>query len=163
MANHLLYIPLHLIQSELSQKEEAKPREQSFRESSQGRAAMPGREVASLPSLMGSPLGRYGGRASPFRAKSVASPCPRSRRAVRLVSGVLTLPVRPAIPKPPPHRGPSRGEVASGALNHLVEFPDQLGGQVMAPPGELADLFLKLPLRLVAHSPGAPRPTSHCR
>jgi hypothetical protein len=97
MANHLLCIPLHLIQSELSQKEEAKPREQSFRESSQGWAARFSREVASLPSLMGSPLGRYGGRASPFRAKSAASPCPRPRRAVCSVSGALTLPVLPAI------------------------------------------------------------------
>ena len=97
MANHLLCIPLHLIQSELGQKEEVEPREQSFRERSQGGAARSRREVASLPSLMGSPLGRYGGRASPFRAKSASSPCPRIRRAVRSVSGALTLPVRPAI------------------------------------------------------------------
>ena len=101
MANHLLCIPLHLIQSELSQKEEAKPREQSYRECSQGRTAMPGHEVASLPSLMGPPLGRYGGRASPFRAKSASSPCSRIRRAAQSVSGALTLPALPAITSDP--------------------------------------------------------------
>jgi len=85
----------------MSQKEEAKPREQSYRESSQGRTAMPGREVASLPSPMGSPLGRYGGRASPFRAKSASSPCSRIRRAARAVSGALTLPALPAITSDP--------------------------------------------------------------
>lgn len=97
MANHLLCIPLHLIQSELSQKEEAKPSELISRESSQGLAARPSREVASLPSQMGSPLGRYGGRASPFRAKSASSPFQRIRRTVCPVSGAPALPARPAI------------------------------------------------------------------
>lgn len=101
MANHLLCIPLHLIQSEMSQKEEAKPSELISRESSQGWAAMPSREVASLPSQMGSPLGRYGGRASPFRAKSVSSPSQRIRRTVRPVSGAPALPALPAITSDP--------------------------------------------------------------
>jgi hypothetical protein len=107
MANHLLYIPLHLIQSELSQKEEAKPEEQSSWESSQGGTAMPRHEVASLPSLMGSPLGRCGGRASPFRAKSASLPCSRIRRAAQSVSGALTPPARPAITSDPRNTHPT--------------------------------------------------------
>lgn len=73
MASDLLIQHLHLIQSVLSQKEEAKPRGSSPRESSQGWAVMPGHEVACLPGGMGLPLGRSCGRASPFRAKSVLS------------------------------------------------------------------------------------------
>lgn len=93
----MLCIPLHLIRSEPGQKEEAKPTEILGRECSQGLAAMPSREVASLPSQMGSPMGRYGGRASPFRAKSVSSPHRRIRRAAHSVNGASALPARPAI------------------------------------------------------------------
>lgn len=53
MANELLILPLHLIQSVLGQKVEAKPGAQNPRERSQGRAAMRVDEVASLPSGAG--------------------------------------------------------------------------------------------------------------
>lgn len=69
MASDVLNQHLHLIQSVLSQKEEAKPRSWTSRESSQGRAVMRGHEVASLPSRMGLLMGRSRERVSPFRAK----------------------------------------------------------------------------------------------
>jgi hypothetical protein len=69
MASDMLIQHLHLIQSVLGQKVEAKPREWFPRECSQGRAVMRGREVACLPSRMGLPMGRSRERASPFRAK----------------------------------------------------------------------------------------------
>ena len=53
MANELLILPLHLIQSVLSQKVEAKLVNLLRRERSQGRVARRGREVACLPSLRG--------------------------------------------------------------------------------------------------------------
>ncbi len=69
MASDMLIQHLHLIQSALGQKVEAKPKRSSLRERSQGRAVMPGHEVACLPGWMGLPLGRCQKRASPFRAK----------------------------------------------------------------------------------------------
>lgn len=69
MASDVLIQHLHLIQSALGQKVEAKPRGWSSRECSQGRAERRGLEVACLPGWMGLPLGRSRGRASPFRAK----------------------------------------------------------------------------------------------
>src|SRR5206468_11322632 len=73
MASDVLIQHLHLIQSVLGQKVEAKPRGSSPRESSQGRAVMPGLEVACLPGRMGLPLGRSRERVSPCRAKFVLS------------------------------------------------------------------------------------------
>ena len=75
MASPVLYLPLHLIQSALGQKVEAKPRGVP-RERRQRRSAMVCVEEASLPARMGSRLSRVGGRASPHRAKSV-SPSPQ--------------------------------------------------------------------------------------
>jgi hypothetical protein len=72
MAYPVLYLPLHLIQSALGQKVEAKPRGQTFRERRQGRSARICREVACLPGRAGSRLSRAVGRASPLRAKSVS-------------------------------------------------------------------------------------------
>lgn len=69
MASDVLIQHLHLIQSVLGQKEEAKLRSSTSRESSQGRAVMRGREVASLPGRMGLLMGRSRERVSPFRAK----------------------------------------------------------------------------------------------
>lgn len=69
MASDMLIQHLHLIQSVLSQKEEAKPGSGSPRESSQGRIVMCGREVASLPSRLGLLMGRSRERVSPFRTK----------------------------------------------------------------------------------------------
>lgn len=97
MASDLLILPLRLIQSALSQKAEAKPTEWICRERSQGRAVMGGREVASLPSGMGMPLGRGRGRASPFLAKSVLSASLKTVLGVAYaVSGAPTVPVFPA-------------------------------------------------------------------
>jgi hypothetical protein len=72
MAYPMLYLPLHLIQSALGQKVEAKPRGLSPWERRQGRSVMICREEASLPGRMGSRFSRVGGRASPLRAKSVS-------------------------------------------------------------------------------------------
>ena len=69
MASDVLNQHLHLIQSVMGQKEEAKPRSSTSRESSQGRAVIRGREVASLPGRMGLLMGRSRERVSPFRAK----------------------------------------------------------------------------------------------
>ena len=63
MANYLLILHLHLIRSAPGQKVEAKPVASCHRERGQGRAAMRGREVACLPSSVGSPLGRSRGLA----------------------------------------------------------------------------------------------------
>ena len=98
MANYLLISPLHLIQSELGQKTEAKPKSGSFRERSQGRAAMPGREVACLLGWAGLPMGRCCGRVSPFRTKSVSSALERFPLAAGSVSSeTMTASVLPAI------------------------------------------------------------------
>jgi hypothetical protein len=72
VAYPVLYLPFHLIQSALGQKDEAKPRWPSPRERRQGRPARACREEARLAGRMGSHLSRVGGRASPLRAKSVA-------------------------------------------------------------------------------------------
>jgi len=98
MANELLILPLHLIQSVLGQKVEAKPRVSYPRERSQGRVARRGREVACLPSVMGSHLGRSYGRETPSLSKSVLSASFKAgRAAVYAVSGALMTPVLPAI------------------------------------------------------------------
>lgn len=94
----MLISPLHLIQSALGQKEEAKPAGRSCRERRQGWAARLSREVASLPGGMGLPLGQNRGRVSPLRTKSVF---PASKAgglvAVLAVSGVPTVLVLQAI------------------------------------------------------------------
>jgi hypothetical protein len=94
----MLILHLHLIQSALGQKVEAKPRGSSPRERSQGRAVMPGHEVACLPGRMGLPLGWSCGRASPFRAKSVQSGSFQTGLgSAQAVSGAAMTPVFPAI------------------------------------------------------------------
>src|SRR5688572_27566734 len=98
MATELLILPLHLIQSALSQKVEAKPRVSYLRERSQSRVARRGREVACLPSVMGSHLGRSCGRETPSLSKSVLSASfGTGRAAVHAVSGAPMTPVLPAI------------------------------------------------------------------
>jgi hypothetical protein len=98
MANELLILPLHLIQSALSQKEEAKPVDGIHRERSQGRAVMHGREVACLPSPVGSPLSRSQRRATPSLAKSgLSAYFQTGRAAANAVSGALMAPVLQAI------------------------------------------------------------------
>jgi len=68
------------------------------RERSQGGPAMGRLEVAGLPSSMGSPLGRSGGRETPSLSKSVLSASVATGRAVAYaVSGGLMAPVSPAI------------------------------------------------------------------
>lgn len=98
MANELLILPLHLIQSALDWKVEAKPVVSHHRERSQGRVARRGREVACLPSLLGSRLGRSRGRETPSLSKSVLSASFKTGRAAAYaVSGALMAPVLPAI------------------------------------------------------------------
>ena len=98
MASDVLIQHLHLIQSALSQKVEAKPRGSSPRERSQGRAARLGHEVACLPGRMGLPLGWSRGRASPFRAKCVLSGQVQTGRvSAYAVSGAPMTPVFQAI------------------------------------------------------------------
>jgi hypothetical protein len=68
------------------------------RERSQGRVARRGREVACLPSAMGSHLGRSCGRETPSLSKSVLSASfETGRAAVHAVSGALMTLVLPAI------------------------------------------------------------------
>jgi len=107
MANELLYSPLRLIQSALSQKAEAKPVDWVHRERSQGRAERRGREVACLASWMGSRLGWKDGRDAPFLLKSVLSVSFWTGRApAHAVSAGLIPPVLHAITSdhwnPPP-------------------------------------------------------------
>ena len=98
MASELLIQHLHLIQSALGQKVEAKPRGSSPRERSQGRAVMPGLEVACLPGRTGLPLGWSRERASLFRAKFVQSgQYQTGRAAAYAVSGAPVTPVFQAI------------------------------------------------------------------
>ena len=98
MASDVLIQHLHLIQSALGQKVEAKPRGSSPRERSQGRAARLGHEVACLPGRMGLPLGRSRERASPFRAKFVLSGLFQTGRvSAYAASGVPVTPVFQAI------------------------------------------------------------------
>ena len=73
LANVMLYLPLRLIRSAPGQKAEAKLVKSFHRERSQGRAAMRGHEVASLPGEAGLPLGQSQRRTSPFLVKSVLS------------------------------------------------------------------------------------------
>ena len=68
------------------------------RERSQGRVVMRGREVACLPSPMGSPLSRSRGRATPSLAKSGQSAYFKTDRATAYaVSGALLAPVLQAV------------------------------------------------------------------
>lgn len=97
MANHLLNSLLHLIQSEMGQKEEAKPGSPCPWERRQSSAAVWSYEVAGLPRQMGSPLGRYCGRASVLRAKSVFLPYTGNHHAARAVSCAGAVKVKQAI------------------------------------------------------------------
>ena len=98
MANELLILPLHLIQSALSQKVEAKPVNGFHRECSQGRAVMRGREVACLPSRAGLHLGRSQRRVTPLLTKSGLSAYFETGRVIaHAVSDGLFSPVRPAV------------------------------------------------------------------
>lgn len=98
MATELLIKPLHLIPSAWGQKVEAKLSGQTTRERSQGRAVMRGREVACLPSSVGSHLGRSCGRETPSLSKSVLSASfSTGRAAAYAVNGALMTPVLPAI------------------------------------------------------------------
>ncbi len=97
MAIELLILPLHLIQSALSQKVEAKPRVSYLRERSQGRVARRGHEVACLPSAMGSHLGRSCGRETSLSKSVLSASFETGRAAAHAVSGVLMTPVLPAI------------------------------------------------------------------
>jgi hypothetical protein len=58
---------------------------------------MASREVADLPRQTGLPLSWEYGRASALLAKSVFSASAKSRDAIHAVTGVLKIPVRPAI------------------------------------------------------------------
>lgn len=123
MVSEMLYLPLRLIQSALSQKVEAKPRGSTRRERRQGRTAMGGREVASLPSGMGLPLGRSHGRASPCRAKSVLSASFKTGLgAAHAVSGTPMALVLPAI----------TSCIRNVGLTDEVPRRPGLGGQVTA-------------------------------
>src|SRR5256885_4206826 len=98
MAKVMLYLPLRLIQSALGQKAEAKLVNQFHRERSQGRAAMLGHDVASLPGGTGLHMGRSHGRVSPFLAKSVLSGQFQTALGVAYaVSGAPVASVLPAI------------------------------------------------------------------
>ena len=94
----MLILPFHLIQSALGQKAEAKPRGQSLRERSQGRAIMHGREVARLASEMGPPLGQSRKRVSNTLTKfGLSASFSTGRVAAHAVSGVPTALVLQAI------------------------------------------------------------------
>jgi hypothetical protein len=96
MAKDMLSLHPHLAQSARGQKVEAKP-VGDHRERSQGRAAMCGREVASFPGKMGSPLGQSQERASISVAKFGPSAFNATgRAAAQAVSGALLSPVLPA-------------------------------------------------------------------
>jgi hypothetical protein len=96
MAKDMLYLHLRLIQSALDQKAEAKLVGTSREERSQGRPAMGGREVASLPGEMESHLGRIEQRASSLLAKfGLSAWNATGRAAAHAVSGALIDPVVP--------------------------------------------------------------------
>jgi hypothetical protein len=98
MAPNMLYVHLHLIQSALGQKEEAKPAGLSRRERSQGRSAMGGHEVASLPGEVESPYGWTDKRATTLLAKfDLAASFATGRATAHAVSGGPTAPVLQAI------------------------------------------------------------------
>jgi len=97
LAMDMLNLHLRLIQSALGQKAEAKPMGLPHRERSQGRAAMRGHEVASLPGEMGPPLGQSHERASPFLAKfGLPASFTTGRDAAHAVSGAPMALVLPA-------------------------------------------------------------------
>ena len=98
LACDMLYLPIHLIQSALGQKVEAKPVSPCHRERCQGRAVMSGREVAGLAGVMGLPMGLNSGRVSPFQTKSgFPASISGSRGATDAVRGALRFQVLPAI------------------------------------------------------------------
>jgi hypothetical protein len=98
LANDMLVVLFHLIQSALDEKVEAKPLGCARRERSQGRAITGGREVACLPSPMELPLGRSQERASLSLAKFDLSASFVTGRAVAYaVSDALMAPVLQAI------------------------------------------------------------------
>jgi hypothetical protein len=98
MANELLILPLHLILSVQGQKVEAKPRVLNPRERSQGRTAMGGDEVASLPSRSGLHMGRCLERASMNWAKfDQSASIQTGRDVVRADNDALKTSVRHAI------------------------------------------------------------------
>jgi len=97
LAMDMLNLHLRLIQSALGQKAGAKPMGLPHRERSQGRAAMHGHEVASLPGEMGPPLGQSHERASPFLAKfGLSASLTTGRDAAHAVSGAPMALVLPA-------------------------------------------------------------------
>ena len=97
MAKDMLKLYPHLAQSVLGQKVEAKP-VGDHRERRQGRAAMCGREVASFPGKMGSPLGRRQERVTISVAKFVLSAFNATGRAsAYAVSGGLVSQVLHAV------------------------------------------------------------------
>ena len=98
LAYDMLYLPIHLIRSALGQKVEVKPVGFAYRERSQDRSAMSGREVACLAGVMGLPMGLNSGRVSPFRTKSVfPASISGSRAAIYAVSGMLRVKVIHAV------------------------------------------------------------------
>jgi hypothetical protein len=143
MARDLLYLALHLIQSALGQKVEAKP--VFHRERSQGAPVRERLEVACLASGMGLPMGRSQERASALRAKFG---CPAgsgdSRIAAHAVSGVSMAPVRPAI------------TFRTGFVQRTDEIPRRpgLGGRVR--PGYKS--HTKGPVDAPMTGTGSPRP-----
>ena len=137
MATELLILPLHLIQSALGQKVEAKPRASNPRERSQDRAEMRGRGVASLPSGAGSHLGRCPRRASPFLAKTGLSAYFETGRALAYaVSDALWTPVLPAI-TPRIRNAPLTDEVprrlGGSGLRATAGYKSDTKGQPHAP------------------------------
>jgi hypothetical protein len=97
MAEDMLYPHLHLTQSALGQKVEAKPVGDHWGRS-QGRPAMGGREVASFPGKMGSPLGQRQERVTISVAKFVLSAFNATGRAsAYAVSGCLVSQVLHAV------------------------------------------------------------------
>src|SRR2546422_1204355 len=125
----MLYLHLRLIQSALGQKAEAKPVGlTTHRERSQGRAAMRGHDVASLPGEMGPPLGQSQERASLFLAKFDRSASfATGRDAAHAVSGAPMALVLPATTSRAqyvrftdevPRRLVPRGRVSLGYKSH---------------------------------------------
>lgn len=116
MVHSLLYLPLHLTQSALGQKVEAKPVGASPWERCQGWAVMSSRDEAGLASWMGLRLGWSRGRVSLLQTKSgPPAPVGGSRAAVYAVSGVPMALVQHAV-------------TSDKRSNHLTdEVPQRLG------------------------------------
>jgi hypothetical protein len=118
----------------------------SHRERSQGRAVMRGREVACLPSPMGSPSSRDQERATPSLAKFGLSAYFRTgRAAAHAVSGVLMVPVLHAI--------------TSDIRNvHLTDEVPRCPGWLTAQVSEVYKSDTKGPPDAPATGTGSPRP-----